>query len=113
MINKLFSLIIKYSSDGDILDSFTVLTQDNPYMFLSVSFTVLKTESIILSAVTGVSGSNGIGVSESSSTDVTLIKINNKRNINWISSLDWDFSPDDSPWMINYNKNGVSSILWI
>ena len=68
MINKLFSLIIKYSSDGDILDSFTVLTQDNPYMFLSVSFTVLKTESIILSAVTGVSGSNGIGVSESSST---------------------------------------------
>ena len=68
MINKLFSLIIKYSSDGDILDSFTVLTQDYSYMFISVSFTVLKTESIILSAVTGVSGSYGIGVNENSFT---------------------------------------------
>ena len=91
-----FALITKLTPDGSIIESFAVFDPNSSNKMILVSMVVLSDNSFILSTVTAIGVDGGLGVSENSFTDVTFIKVDSNRDINWITSYDFESEADDT-----------------
>ena len=90
-------LITKLDENGDVLENFVILdvmTKNISYLF-SPSFLIPFNDGFVISSWTSYYGS-GLGVSLISSLDRTLIKFDSQRNIDWITSFDFDNQIDNT-----------------
>ena len=102
-------VIIIYDINGDILDSY-YLCRDEFNGFLNCASALFLENNSFIATWNSQGYSSGVGVNLNSIMDQTLIKINNQKSTDWITTLDFSNLSDNFAEIMVYDKYVYISI---